>query len=84
MHKKRHNKYKPIIVSQAHRNCYIRCCTYTVVQSRLVPCYHIGGEAEDERADEDANLFSGTLPPLLLLSETPLLHTDRQTDRHRD
>lgn len=51
------------------------------VQSVLSPCYHIRGEAEDERADEDANFLGGALPPLLLLSQTPLLHTDG-AERH--
>ncbi len=32
-----------------------------------IPCYDIGGEAQDERPDENADFLSGPLAPFLLL-----------------
>lgn len=47
------------------------------------PCNDIRSEADDERADEDADLLRGSLLPPLLLGQTPLLHTEKHKTKQK-
>ena len=44
-----------------------------------LPCNYIRSKADDERADENADLFRGSLLSPLLLCQTSLLHTESKT-----
>lgn len=50
-----------------HSNIGHMLPTITPILKRLLPCYDIGGEEENERSNKDANLLGGSPSSLLLL-----------------